>query len=50
MCLSEERIREIVREEHQKLLDEKQDSCDHEVSGTQHLDGSFTCDACGKVL
>ena len=50
MCLSEERIREIIREEHQARLDERQDRCDHEVSCTQHADGSFICDTCGKVL
>ncbi|KKK98804.1 hypothetical protein LCGC14_2639100 [marine sediment metagenome] len=50
MCVSEERVREIIREEHQKLLDEKQDNCAHEVSCTQHADGSFICDTCGKVL
>ncbi len=50
MCVSEERVREIVREEHRALLDERQNNCAHEVSCTQNSDGSFTCDACGKVL
>ncbi len=50
MCVSEERIRELIREEYQKLLDEKQDNCSHEVSCTQKADGSFVCDTCGKVL
>ena len=50
MGVSEERIREIVREEHQKLLEEKQSACGHEVSCTQQADNLFVCDACGKVL
>ncbi len=50
MCVSEERVREIVHEEYQRLLDEKQDNCAHEVSCTQQPDNSFICDTCGKVL
>ncbi|KKK47271.1 hypothetical protein LCGC14_3156870 [marine sediment metagenome] len=50
MCVSEERIREIAREEYQKLLNTEQDACKHEVQGTLHEDGSTTCDTCGKLL
>ncbi|KKN31643.1 hypothetical protein LCGC14_0821920 [marine sediment metagenome] len=50
MCVTEERVKELAREEYQKLLGTEQDVCKHSDRGTLNADGSVTCSACGKVL
>jgi len=50
MCVTEERVRELAREEYQKLLNKGQDACKHRDRGTLNPDGSITCSDCGKVL
>lgn len=48
--MDEQRIREIVREEINAILGEKQGNCPHSVSATYQNDGSIQCDGCGKTL
>ncbi len=47
--LTEEQIRQIVRDERDKLREEEQDACTHGKSGTL-VDGETTCDRCGKIV
>ena len=49
MEVTKEQIQAWVREEQEKIDFEKQEACDHKVSGTLK-DGILTCDTCGKVL
>ena len=48
--LTESQIREIVRDEAQKILGGVQDDCPHLKSGSFRSDGSIICDGCGKQL
>ncbi len=50
MEATEEQIRAWVRSEQEKIDTEKQDACDHMVSGTLNEDKSVTCSDCKKVL
>lgn len=47
--LTEEQIRQIVRDERAKLLEEEQDACSHGKSATL-VDGKAVCDRCGKIV
>ena len=49
MEATKEQIQAWVREEQERIDLEKQETCDHRVSGTLK-DGVLTCDACSKVL
>jgi len=43
-------IREIVRDEVEKILGGVQANCPHLSSGSFLADGSIVCDGCGKQL
>ena len=49
MEVTKEQIQAWVREEQEKIDKEKQEACDHKVSGTLN-NGVLTCDTCNKVL
>ncbi len=50
MEVTKEQIQAWVREEQEKIDLEKQEACDHMVSGTLNEDKSVTCSDCKKVL
>ena len=47
---TEEEIRAWVRDEQEKIDKEKQEACNHMVSGTLNEDKSVTCSDCKKIL
>ncbi len=50
MEVTKEQIQAWVREEQEKIDTEKQEACNHIVSGTLNEDKSVTCSDCKKVL
>ena len=50
METTKEQVQAWVREEQERIDAEKQEACDHMVSGTLNEDKSVTCSDCKKVL
>ncbi len=48
--LTELQIREIVKDEVEKILSGGQENCLHSKSGSYQKDGSIVCDDCRKKL